>query len=48
MIHHAIKPLKKSNTRILNKEVEEQKINDTTTLRRTTIEEIEIKHRNKD
>ena len=48
MIHHAVKPLRKSNTQILSKEVEERKINDTTTLRRTTIEEIEIKHRNKD
>jgi len=43
MIHHAIKPMKKSEKHVLSKKVEEKSIDKTTTLRRTTIEEIEVK-----
>jgi hypothetical protein len=48
MIHHVIKPLKKSDTQVLGKEVKEQKVSETTILRRTTIDEIEIKRGNND
>lgn len=43
MIHNATKPLRKSDKQVVKKTVEEEKVNETTTLRRTTIEEIEIK-----
>jgi len=47
MFHHAIKPLKsgkeKSDKTIVKKTVEEEQVDETTILRRTTIEEIEIK-----
>ncbi len=43
MIHNATKPLRKSDKQVLKKTVEEEKVNETTTLRRTTIEEIEIR-----
>ena len=47
MIHYVIKPMKKkSNKYILSEKTEEEQINETTTLRRTTIEEIEIKRHN--
>ena len=48
VIHHAITPAKKnkSNKRVVRHDVEEQKLNDNVTLRRTTIEEIEIKKNN--
>ncbi|WP_432797271.1 hypothetical protein [Poriferisphaera sp. WC338] len=42
MIHHATHPAKKQNETV-RKTVEEKKVNDQVTLRRTTIEEIEIK-----
>jgi hypothetical protein len=38
------KPLEVNQTQIVNRTVQEQQISPTTTLRRTTIEEIEIKH----
>ena len=44
MIHHAVKPLKKSKPTVVKKEVEEKQVNETTILRRTTIEEIEIRN----
>jgi hypothetical protein len=43
MIHNVIAPLRKSPKKVLKKTVEEQKVNETTILRRTVIEEIEIK-----
>lgn len=43
MVHHAIKPLRKDKRTVVRKEVEEKKISETVTLRRTTIEEIEVK-----
>jgi hypothetical protein len=47
MIHHAIKPLRKSEKQVVKKTVEEEKLNETMTLRRTTIEEIEIRRDDK-
>ena len=48
MIHHAIKPLRRkknedTDTRIISRKVEEERVDESTVLRRTTIEEIEIK-----
>lgn len=43
MIHNAIKPLKRSDKKVVKKQVEEERLNETTILRRTTIEEIEVK-----
>jgi hypothetical protein len=47
MFHNAIKPLKsgkdKSEKTVVKKTVEEEQVDETTILRRTTIEEIEIK-----
>jgi hypothetical protein len=48
MIHHAVKPLKKSDRKELKRTVEEKKVSPTTTLRRTTIEEIEVRQEDKD
>ena len=42
MIHHAATPIK-GEKRVVSHETQEQKVNDTVTLRRTTIEEIEVK-----
>ena len=42
MIHEIVKPLK-SSKREVNRKVEEKKVSDKVTLRRTTIEEIEVK-----
>ncbi len=41
MIHHITRPV--SRTQEVNRKVEEKKINQTTTLRRTTIDEIEVR-----
>lgn len=43
MIHHVIAPLRKPKKTVTKKTVEEERVNDTTIIRRTTIEEIEIK-----
>ena len=44
MIHHVVKPIKKdSDKKVVSKTVEEEKVNDKVILRRTTIEEVEIK-----
>ena len=43
MIHHAVKPANESSRTEVKRTVEEKKISPTTTLRRTTIEEVEIK-----
>ena len=42
MIHHATKPAK-GQKKVVRHETQEQKVNETVTLRRTTIEEIEVK-----
>ena len=44
MIHHIVKPAN-TNKRVVRHDVEEKKINETTTLRRTTIEEIEVSNK---
>ena len=41
MIHHAAKP-DAGNKTVIRHETQEKKISETTTLRRTTIEEIEV------
>ena len=41
-----IKPVKRTGPRILNKAVEEKKVSPTVTLRRTTVEEVEVKQEN--
>ncbi len=43
MIHNAIQPLRKPKKTVTRKTVEEERVNETTILRRTTIEEIEVK-----
>ncbi len=44
MIHHVVKPIKSdSKKQVVKKTVEEEKVNDKVILRRTTIEEVEIK-----
>lgn len=43
MIHHIIKPVAQSNKQTISKQVEEKKVNESVTLRRTTIDEIEVK-----
>jgi hypothetical protein len=42
LIHHTIKPAKSSDKKVVSKKVEEEKINDKVTIRRTTIEEVEV------
>ncbi|HEX7010594.1 MAG TPA: hypothetical protein VF184_11460 [Phycisphaeraceae bacterium] len=45
MIHHIIRPVGgHAQRRQVSRQVEEKKVSDTITLRRTTIEEIEIKN----
>ncbi len=43
MIHHIIKPVRVSEKQQISRKVEEKKLSDNVTLRRTTIEEIEVK-----
>ncbi len=43
MIHNAIEPLRKKKKTVTKKTVEEERVNETTILRRTTIEEIEVR-----
>ena len=43
MIHHTLKPVKKSERQVLSKTVEEEQVDERITLRRTTIEEVEIR-----
>ncbi|MEM8783266.1 MAG: hypothetical protein AAGE65_10495 [Planctomycetota bacterium] len=47
-IHGVIHPTQGSKKAEVNRTVEEQKINETVTLRRTTIEEIEVKPNQQD
>ncbi|MEL7087016.1 MAG: hypothetical protein AAGL98_01010 [Planctomycetota bacterium] len=42
-VHHLVKPDGAANKKTVSHTVEEQHVNPTTTLRRTTIEEIEVK-----
>lgn len=45
MIHHIIKPnVDSAQKREVSRTVQEKQVSATTTLRRTTIEEIEVKH----
>ena len=48
LVHGIMQPIRddrgKSRTREVKRTVEEEKVSPTTTLRRTTIEEIEVKH----
>lgn len=44
MIHNIRSPEGRAERRTVNRKVEERQVDATTTLRRTTIEEIEIKH----
>jgi hypothetical protein len=49
MIHHARHPdAPSTGSQVLRHEVHEKKIDETTTLRRTVIEEIEVKRRPED
>ncbi len=43
MIHHTINPPKKNERKEVKRTVEEKQVSPTTILRRTTIEEIEIR-----
>lgn len=47
MIHHIIRPVR-TQTHELNRTVEEKQVNATTIVRRTTIEEIEVRHEDAD
>ena len=42
-IHHIVRPVPKGDRREMSRKVKQKKVNDTVTLRRTTIEEIEVK-----
>jgi len=42
-IHQVIKPVERSTKQEIRRETQERQVNDKVTLRRTTIEEIEIK-----
>jgi len=46
MVHHTLKPVKQSDKQVLSKTTEEKKIDKNITLRRTTIEEVEIRREN--
>jgi len=50
MIHQIIKPVDRDqpDKQVINKKVEEEKLDSQVTLRRTTIEEVEIKQAGKD
>ena len=49
MIHHAIKPIRPEKQHgVVNRTVQEKKVSSTTTLRRTTIDEIEVSNRSDD
>ena len=43
MIHHIIKPVPPGKKETINHQVEQKKVGESVTLRRTTIEEIEVK-----
>jgi hypothetical protein len=43
MIHNVVAPLKKSDKKEIKRTVEEKKVSENVTLRRTTIDEIEVK-----
>lgn len=44
MVHHIIKPMRSDkNRKEINRSTDERKLNENVTLRRTTIDEIEIK-----
>lgn len=43
MIHQIVKPVEVSKKTTVNKKVEEKQVSESITLRRTTIDEIEIK-----
>ena len=43
VVHEITKPVEQSKKQPVSKKIEEKKLDDTVTLRRTTIEEIEIK-----
>ena len=47
MIHHATSPMKASNRQVVGEKVEERKVSDQLTLRRTTIDEIEVVNKSK-
>ncbi|MEM7627655.1 MAG: hypothetical protein AAF333_18825 [Planctomycetota bacterium] len=42
-VHHLVKPANAPKKQVVNHTVEEEKVSDTVTLRRTTVEEIEVK-----
>ena len=43
MVHHIVRPAPKGGRREINRKTEQKKIDEFVTLRRTTIEEIEVK-----
>ena len=43
MIHHVVKPVDGSHKQTVNKTVEEKRVDEKTVLRRTTIDEIEVR-----
>lgn len=48
MLHNIRHPDGPVDKKVVSRTVEEKQLDATTTLRRTTIEEIEVKHRNED
>lgn len=46
-VHHAVQPLKGAKKRVVGRRVEEERISDHVTLRRTTIDEIEVTQSNR-
>jgi hypothetical protein len=43
MLHHLVKPVETPEKREVNRGIQEKRINETTVLRRTTIDEVEIR-----
>jgi hypothetical protein len=43
MVHHMAQPLKGTRKQVVSRRVEEKKIDENLTLRRTTVEEIELR-----
>ena len=43
IIHYVIRPVPRGSRRQVSRKVEQKKVNESVTLRRTTIEEIEVK-----
>ena len=48
VVHHVLHPKSRQHGNVLRKTIEQKKVSPTVTLRRTTIEEIEVRRHNDD